>query len=206
MDDLFETVRNYLEQAGSNPGFLEFLLLGCCSTIEYVFPPFPGDAVVLLSAFLVGRFGWSLPAVVVSVNAGSAVGLTLDYAFGLWVAKHDARWREKYPRWKRLGASLDRFDVFYQRWGPLCIVLNRFLPAVRAIFFLAAGISRLQYWKVLVLGLLSSVAWNFLLLWVGIAVGHNWEKLRGFLRTYSTVAWIVGGLVVLFLVIRYFRR
>jgi membrane protein DedA with SNARE-associated domain len=206
MEDLFEKVRGYLEEAGSNPGLLEFLFLGLSSTLEYVFPPFPGDVVVLFGAFLVGRFGWSLPAVMIAVNAGSAVGLTVDYAFGLWVAKHDARWREKYPRWKKLGASLDRFDVFYRRWGPLCILLNRFLPAVRAVFFLAAGISGIKYWKVLLLGLISSVAWNFLLVWVGILVGHNWEKLRGFLRAYSTAAWILGGIVAIVLIVRYLRR
>jgi membrane protein DedA with SNARE-associated domain len=199
-----EKLRELMEEARSNPGLLEYSLLGMGAMVEYVFPPFPGDVVVLLGAFLVGKYHWSLPLVLVAVNVGSAIGLSADYAFGRWVGKRDRSWREKYPRWQRMGASIDRFDVFYRRWGALCIVLNRFVPAIRAVFFVAAGMAGIKYWKALVLGLVSSLAWTWLLVLAGAWVGGKWDKLKALLQTYSVAAWIAAALVVALLVLRYF--
>ena len=47
--EIFKTVEDYLRQGESLPG-LALILAG--SLLEYVFPPFPGDTVVLLGAFL----------------------------------------------------------------------------------------------------------------------------------------------------------
>jgi membrane-associated protein len=196
METIAEKLRSLLEAASSSPGILEYSILALGALLEYVFPPFPGDVVVLLGAFLVGRYGWSLPVVFLVVGIGSAVGLSLDYAFGVWVRKRDPAWRVKHRWWARLGTSIDRFDVFYRRWGPLCIAANRFVPAVRAIFFVGAGMAGVRYVIVLVLGLLSAALWNVLLLAVGVSVGHNWERLKTFLRSYTTVAWIVGAVVL----------
>lgn len=206
MEDLVEKLREAFEAARDTPGFLEFSLLGLAAMLEYVFPPFPGDVVTLLGAFMVGAFEWSLPGVWLAVTAGSVAGLSLDYAFGAWVQRHDPIWRKKYPRWARLGRSIDRFDAFYRRWGAWCILANRFLPAVRAIFFVAAGMAGIRYWKVLVLGLVSSAAWNLLIFLVGVSVGHKWEDLLGFLRTYSTVAWIAVAVAAVVLVVVFLVR
>jgi len=205
MEELLEKLRALMEEARSNPGLLEYSLLGMGAMVEYIFPPFPGDVVVLLGAFLVGKHHWSLALVLVAVNVGSAIGLSADYAFGRWVGKRDRSWREKYPRWRRMGASIDRFDVFYRRWGALCIVLNRFVPAVRAIFFVAAGMAGIKYWKALVLGLVSSLAWTWLLVLAGAWVGGKWDKLKALFQTYSVAAWIAAAVVVFLLVLRWFR-
>ena len=205
MHDLLESIRQSLERV--EPGLLEFSYFGLGAMLEYVFPPFPGDAIVLLGTFLVGRYGWSLPAIFIAVSIGSALGLSIDYAFGVWVLKHDAAWRQKYRFWSRLGASIDRFDAVYRRWGALCIALNRFAPAVRAAFFVAAGMSGIRYGKVLTLGLVSSLAWNCLIAFVGVSVGHNWDRLKAFLSAYAVAAWILLGAVVVALLVRhYFRR
>ena len=206
MEELVQRIREYLESAGSSPGLLEYAVLALGAMLEYVFPPFPGDVVILLGAILVGKYDWSMPAVCVAVSAGSALGLSLDYAFGVWVRHRDASWRAKYRLWARLGNSIDRFDAFYRRWGALCILVNRFVPAVRAIFFVGAGMAGIQYWKTLVLGLASAMIWNLLIFVVGVSVGNKWDDLRAVLGTYSTVAWIIGIVAGLAVAVWWLRR
>jgi membrane protein DedA with SNARE-associated domain len=187
---------------------MEYGLLALGAGLEYIVPPVPGDLVVLLGAFLVGRHAWSATLVWSAVLMGSVIGLSVDYAFGVWVAHRDSRWRQRYPWWGRLGPSIDRFDQFYRKWGALCIVANRFVPALRAMFFVAAGMAGIRYWKVLVLGLVSAVLWNLLLFSAGLSVGYNWSRLRSLLGTYSRLAWgaAIVAILVALVVFLYRRR
>jgi len=204
---MVDWIEHLLERAGDAPGLAEFVILGLAAALEYVVPPVPGDLVVLFGAFLVGAKGWSPALVVTAVTLGSALGMSADYAFGRWVSRHDAEWRARYPRWRRFGRLLDRVHAVFARWGTIYIALNRFLPAVRAAFFVAAGIARLRYWKVLVWGVVSALLWNAFLFAVGLAVGHNREAVFGFFDAYAYAAWgVLAVVVVAWLVRRAWRR
>lgn len=193
MEEWIRSLQEILESAGRSPGLAEYSLLAAAAFLEYVFPPFPGDMVVLFGAFCVGRYSWSPALVLLAVTAGSLGGFLLDYAFGRWVERHDARWRQTSPRWRRIGPSIDRFDASYRRWGAWCIVANRFVPAARAIFFVAAGMARIPLRRVVVLGLVSSLLWNLLLLALGKWVGDRWDRLLDLFKLYSGVAWSLLG-------------
>lgn len=205
MSSIAQTFQSILEAAGREPGLLHYALLGLGALLEYVFPPFPGDVVVLFGAFLVGNCGWSGPGAFIAILAGSLAGLSADWAFGVWVRHRDAGWRETSRAWRRFGRSLDRFGAFYSRWGAVCILGNRFLPAIRAAFFVAAGMYRIPYWKVLLGGLASAVAWNALIFLVGYEAGANWDRMLTFFRTYSTAAWIAIAIAVLVAIARVAR-
>jgi membrane-associated protein len=203
---LEDWIRARLEAAGEDPGLPHFALMALVSMLEYVVPPVPGDVVVLAGAVLVGAKHWPLAGVVLSVNLGSLAGFSLDYLFGRWVGARDARWRERYPRWRRLGPALDRVEASFRRWGAAYIALNRFVPALRAVFFVAAGMAGLPYWKVVLWGLVSAVAWNALIFAVGVWVGYRWETLVELGRTYGIVVFAAAGVVALVLVVRWRMR
>ena len=97
---------------------------------------------------------------------------------------------------------LERFE----RHGVVYVAINRFLPGIRALFFVAAGMSGLPLKKVLLWGAVSAAAWNGLIIAVGFAVGKNWERLLEILKSYTLVAWTGVGGVVLGLVARWFAR
>ncbi len=191
-------------RVNNNP--LGLLLLGASACLEYVFPPFPGDMVTLFGAVLVTQHGWSLPLVFSAVLAGSGVGSMADFAVGrLLRPRYEAgRW----PRAVRSRRTLAQILAAFRRHGELYVALNRFLPAVRALFFLAAGMAGLRPGRVLLFSLLSASAWNALILGVGYAVGSNWERIRGLAQAYSAAAWglLLAAAVVLLLRRRWKRR
>ncbi|MFO8073790.1 MAG: DedA family protein [Polyangia bacterium] len=197
MEELLQSVLDFLS-AGPSAAGLGVLLL--CSAVEYVFPPFPGDTVTLFGAFLAATAGWSVPLVFLAVTLGSLGGASLDYALG----RRLARTPVERLSGRRLRARLraDAIVARFERHGAAYISINRFLPGIRALFFVAAGMARLPFWKVMGWGALSAAAWNSLIIAAGFAIGSNWQRLLGLLKSYTTVAWIALAVVALLLVLR----
>ena len=172
--------------------------------VEYLFPPFPGDTVTLFGAFLITRHGWSMPLVFLSVMIGSAVGSMADYGIGVWCRERYAQGRFlKNPRARQ---AVDRVLAGFAKHGEIYVVVNRFLPAVRAVFFIAAGMAGLRPGRVLLFSMLSAAAWNALIIGAGYAAGASWDRIKELFRVYSIAAWSVVGAAVLFFVVRWYLR
>jgi membrane protein DedA with SNARE-associated domain len=201
MSGIDQSIIDFLS-AGQSAAGLAVLFVS--AAVEYVFPPFPGDTITLFGAFLAATKGWSVPLVFTVVTLGSLVGATLDYALGCRLARipENRLSGRKRELMKRAQSIVDRFE----RHGAGYIAVNRFLPGIRALFFVAAGMAGLPVGKVLLWGAVSAAAWNALIIGAGFAVGKNWERLLELLRTYTLVAWVVVGVVVAALIIRWWLK
>ncbi len=201
MGSISQAITGFL-QVNNNP--LGLLLLGLSALLEYVFPPFPGDTVTLFGAFLVTRYDWSVGWVFAVVLAGSGLGALADYGFGRWIGR---RYQEgRILKSPAVRARIDQVLDAFRRHGEVYVVLNRFLPAVRAVFFVAAGMARLRAWRVLLFALISAALWNALIVGAGYAVGSNWNRIAELFRVYSIAAWGLLGAVALVLALRFWRR
>jgi membrane-associated protein len=196
-----------LDQIVTSTGPQALWILFGASMVEYVFPPFPGDTVTLFGAYYSVVGALPIPAVFGAVMAGSVVGSALDYLIGLRL--RDLTRSGKAPRWLLRWLSIEKLKKIEENWrrkGDVLILVNRFVPAIRGVFFVAAGMGGIDFRRVMILGAISASLWNALLLGVGYLVGANLERLERFLRTYSAVAWIVVGGIALVLVLRAARR
>lgn len=193
MDDI-------LERIGEQEGIGGLLLIAACSALEYLFPPFPGDAVSLLAAFLVAARGWSMPLVLAAMTGGSLVGSSCHWALGLWLSRRG--WQPKTLRGQQLHAGIQRVANGFARHGAVYLAVNRFFPAMRAFFFLTAGWVQMPYWKVALWGGLSALAWNTGILSLGWVAGTNRDRLEELGRTYATIAYGIALAVVVLLLAR----
>jgi membrane-associated protein len=171
------------------------LLLFGAAFIEHVFPPFPGDLLVLLGAWYAVQGQLSWPVVYLAVTAGSVVGAWADHRVGAWLGArlernpNSARWLSR--------EQLASFEASYRRWGGWLLLFNRFFPGVRGFLFLAAGASRIPLSRTLLLGGLSAAIWNGLLLAAGALLAENLEELVGLVARYMRTAGLLGGLALL---------
>jgi membrane protein DedA with SNARE-associated domain len=179
-------------------------ILFVASLAEYVFPPFPGDLVVVLGAWYAvdGQLSW--PATFLSVTGGAVLGAWFDYRVGAAVGRRvDRRVHARSPAWE---ARIARFEAGYRRWGVALLLANRFLPGVRAFLFAAAGASGIPLRKVLLYGAVSAALWNALLLAVGAFAVENVDELVSLLDRYTHAAWAALALVALVVVAVAVRR
>lgn len=161
------------------------LLLFFAAFVEYVFPPFPGDAMVVLGAWYAthGKLSW--PLTFGMVTCGAVAGAAVDWAIGRWLG---ARIDERAAAGKLDRERVERFERIYRRFGGLFLVANRFLPGIRGFFFVAAGAARIPLWEVLLFGGISAALWNGLLLAAGSYAARNVDELLRLFARYNAAA------------------
>jgi membrane protein DedA with SNARE-associated domain len=189
-----ERVLEALARAVSATGGAAPPILFFATFVEYVFPPFPGDAVVLLGAWYAVQGELSWPLTFVSVTAGAIAGAWVDHRVGVALGRRlDAR---ALRRGTLSVERLARFEASYRRWGAWLLVANRFMPGVRAFLFVAAGASGIPLRRVLLYGGISAALWNVVLLAAGGLVAENQAELLALSRRYTTGAVAVGAAIL----------
>ncbi len=179
-------------------GPLGYLVLALAAAVEYVFPPLPGDTIALGGIALAMGAGYHAAIVYAALNLGALAGGMTAYAAGRAIAARRSRHPPRFLRSMAARRAIDALLVRFARHGAAYLALNRFVPAFRAFFFLAAGMAGLPAWKVALYGTLSAMLWNALLMLLGWALGANLEVLADWVSTYSYVA--IGAVAVVIVV------
>lgn len=179
-------------------------LLCLSSALEYVFPPFPGDTVTLAGAAIARVGGWSYPLVFLALTLGSLVGATADYLFGKHALSRERILRHRHSE-KHRGA-MERILDGYRRYGPAFLIANRFMPGIRALFFVAAGTAGIPLSSVLFYATVSAACFNGVLLYVGFVIGDNMERLESLFQQYLVVAWVLLATAALVGLVVWLRR
>jgi membrane-associated protein len=174
---IVETLTTWVGREDSLSGWLA---LAASAVIEYVFPPFPGDVITVFAASLVIAASWSWIGVLSALMLGSLIGAALTFELGV-------RWARRREGGQH-AAALDRLVARFHRHGAAYLVLNRFVPGVRSLFFVAAGLAGMSRRAVYGYGALSALLWNVALLGAGLALGANYERLERLVTTYTTFA------------------
>ncbi|EPX60852.1 DedA family / putative alkaline phosphatase-like protein [Cystobacter fuscus DSM 2262] len=196
----------FLDNFIAHLGLLGLLVFGVAAALEYVVPPFPGDTITLLGGVYAVRGEHPWPLVFGVVVAGSVLGALINYQVGHWLG---GRFEQR-PGEAFLGithARLESVQAQMRHKGPWLLLVNRFLPGIRGLIFVAAGAAHMPRVNALLLGALSAVAHTALVLALGVAVGGNLERLEFLVARYQRGVILGVALVVLVLGVRtLFRR
>jgi len=196
---VLESLFSFIEQS---PAWLVFLTVFLASYVENIFPPVPGDTILIFGAYLVGRGELSFSMAMVTTLLGSVLGFLTLYVAGY---RYGRRFMYSTQQTWFSPASLKRVEVLFEKWGYGVVLINRFLAGLRSVVGLFAGIGKLNIWKVIILSTISSVLWNGTLIWLGSTIGENWEQIGAYLKQYNTIVSVLIVTVIAgFLIHRYF--
>ena len=164
-------------------------LVALLAWLEYVFPPVPGDSVMLLACFLAGAGVLPRGATLATCLAGSILGALTAYAIGARLGRSYFFLRSAWAR-----HELARLERGLARFGARLLLINRFLPGIRGVFLYGAGIGRVPLRQVVVYSTISNLLWVLLVAWAGTSIGSSWEDVQVVFRRY---VWAIGiGLFV----------
>jgi membrane protein DedA with SNARE-associated domain len=169
-----------------------YLFLLFNAFIEYFFPPFPSDTIMVFSAYLAGTGKLDfLTAYVISL-AGSTGGFLGLFLVGKCYGR-DFFFEKNYRFLPR--EALLRIEGWFRNYGIGLIAANRFISGARSAVALFAGISNTKFASAAAAGFVSCLLWNTILLCGGYYLGKNWQRAATLLKQYNTVVII---LIILF--------
>ena len=188
---------------GAQGPFLLYLLLGAGSALENLFPPIPADTFVLLGALLAasGRAdAWTVFFVTWLANTTAAL---LVY----WTGYRFGRpfFQVGLGRYLLNPAQLRRLGTFYQRWGLPAIFFARFLPGLRAMVPVFAGVTHQPFRVVAFPVLVASGLWYGGLVWLGATAGKNLPAVGQWLAGANRLLLALALVVLVAVALWWFR-
>lgn len=185
--------------ADLHPVWLYLTIFGV-AYIENIFPPSPSDVVVVFGGALAALGEASFVLALFSGAMGSTLGFVTMYAIGKWFGRRilDEGKIRFIPK-----ESIEKLEGWFTRYGYWLIVANRFLAGTRAVVSFFAGMSELRLDITTILSFVSSLVWYGILIAVGYMLGNNWERIGGYLSTYSQIVTGIVVAIALVLAVRY---
>lgn len=180
----------FIEDLVVLPTPLLLLLLGAGAALENVVPPVPADTFVVIGAFLTARGPlnpWAVFAVTWAANVGGAMAV-----YGAGRRHGMGFFRGRWGRWILNRRQLAWIRAFYGRWGGWALFMSRFLPGIRAVVPVFAGVSRMPALPVLVPMAVASALWYGGLVWVGAVAGRNIETILAALSGVNRVLGLIA--------------
>lgn len=187
-------MESVLRMLADLPPVLIYLVIGAGAAVENIVPPIPADTFVVAGAFLAaaGRASpWMVFLVTWVPNIATALGV---YA----LARRYGRDFFDTPagHWLLRPHQLEEVGRFYDRWGTAAIFGSRFLPMLRSIVPVFAGVAHVPFWRVAPPVALASGLWYGALVYAGAAAGRNLDAIVGFLDQAGTGLLVVAAALV----------
>jgi membrane-associated protein len=149
-------------------------LIVFCETGLVVTPFLPGDSLLFVAGALaaegVGGGGIDLTVLIAVLLTAAVLGDNVNYAIGRWAGRHILRWGEGSRFFNR--AAYDKAHAFYEKYGPMTMMMARFIPLVRTFAPFVAGVAAMTYHRYFIFDLVGAVLWVFSLTLAGYWFGN----------------------------------
>jgi membrane-associated protein len=156
---------------------------------------FPGDTLLLITGISaeegLGISIWiAAPAIAIAAFLGGELGYYVGKKTGPRIfERRDSGFFSR--------AQVVRTNQFFDRYGPLAVILARFVPIVRTIAPIAAGVGKMNYRRYSLFNAIGALGWGFGITFIGYLIGFI-PPVRMFVETY--IEFILLGAVVVTLI------
>ncbi len=162
--------------------------------IESACIPLPSEIIMPFSGYLVTTGQFTMLGVTMAGAIGNVVGSILAYYVGVWGGRPFV---ERYgPYFLVSHHDLDVADRWFAKYGEAAVFFSRMLPVVRTFISLPAGIARMNFPRFVLFTFLGALPWCYLLAYIGVKMGEEWEHLRDYFHRFDLVIGVGLALAV----------
>lgn len=180
--------------------------VGVLIALENVFPPIPSEVILPFAGFsaqqgdINGVLAW------VAATIGALVGAWILYGVGRILSYervHELAGKPWFVLFSQ--GDLERGDRFFDRYGSWVVFFGRFIPLVRSIVSVPAGMDAMPIVRFTVLTAVGSGIWNAVFIVVGHQLGDRYDQVERYVAPASYAVVAVLLLALVWLVVRRVR-
>jgi len=157
--DVLLHLDKYLKEVIQNYGtwtYLIFFIIIFCETGLVVTPVLPGDSLLFAAGTFAAIGSLNLLWLLITLTVAAILGDTVNYWIGNYTGpkvlsmEKSRFFRKEY---------LDRTHAFFEKYGPITIVIGRFVPIIRTFAPFLAGVGSMTYGRFLTYNVVGGILW-----------------------------------------------
>ena len=190
----------------NNFGYIGVFLL---IAIENIFPPIPSEVILLFGGFMTTFTDMNVIGVIIASTLGSLVGAIALYYIGKILNKERLKKiiTSKPGKILRLTSEdIDKADNWFDTKGNKTVFFCRFIPLIRSLISIPAGMSEMPMKKFLIYTIAGSAIWNTALTLAGNLVGENWTDILEIMDNYSHIIVILLAIAFFIAIIIFYKK
>jgi len=176
-------------------------------TLESMVAPGPSEAVMPFAGFLIFEGKFTYAGTIFFSTLGSIIGSLISYFAGAWGGRPFVR---RFGRYLLLDEHhLDSTERFFGKHGDKTIFISRFIPVVRHLISIPAGVGRMNLLKFCIYTIVGAGIWNAFLTYVGYRLKENWTVVRKYSEIVDIIVvaiLVVGAAYFLYHLYRYRKQ
>lgn len=166
--------------------------------------PVPSEAVMPFAGFLIFEGRFSFFGVIAASTLGSIVGSLLSYGLGYYGGKPAI---DRFGKW----LLLDRRDLamterFFARRGAIAILVSRFIPVVRHLISIPAGMGRMNLFPFSLYTVIGAGLWNTILAVAGFYLRQHWDLVMRYSRIVDIAVLVILAVLAAVFIYRHTSR
>ena len=187
--------------------------------VESSFIPFPSEVVIPPAAFVAGQpdsvlcttgnYPVDVLLIILFGTIGAMIGAIINYGLLVWLGRLIIY---KFADSKLghmcllSGEKLQRAEEYFREKGNVSTFIGRFIPGIRQLISIPAGLSRMHFGAFLWWTFLGAFIWNCILAAVGYVAAGQMDRIKEYSHELSVAILVLFGLVVAYFVIRKLLR
>lgn len=159
----------------------------------------PGDSMLFISGLLSAHGYFKLPVLLMVFVSAGILGEVFGYYFGKYVGHALYRWEDGIIFKKRYLATTHEF---YEKYGARAVFFGRFMPVVRTLVPILAGVAEMRFSTFMTYNVLGALVWGGGIPLLGYLLG---DKVPGAENYLLPIIVLIVGLSLLPALIEFVR-
>ena len=183
--------------------------------VESSFIPFPSEVVIPPAAFVAGQPESVLCAtgnyfvdvliIVFFGTLGAMIGAIINYGLSVWLGRIIIyKFADSKVGHLCLLSSekIQKAEEYFREKGNVSTFIGRFIPGIRQLISIPAGLSRMHFGSFLWWTFLGAFIWNCILAAIGYVAAGQMDRIKEYSHELSVTILVLLGAVILYFVIK----
>lgn len=185
---------------------LSYIFFFISQSLQILFPPYPGDMVLILEGYLSELAGMNY--ILVNINAIMATFFSSVLLYRIGKKEEYKILNSKIVKYLFDTKKVDKLRKLFTKMGAFVIIISKFIPGIFSITVISAGIFKVKKRKAYLSILSITALHHIILIGLGKLLGENWTIILKKIEIYNKYLFVLVIIIIIiyFILIKVKRK